>query len=143
MAKIPTINMTPDDAPVIVNKELRYYFTDGDRLKMGDEMAKASEELEALEEEKADFAAKMKAKMGEAQGILKGTGRKIRMGFEMRMIECRMEKDFLTNTVRITRQDTGELVEERALTIEERQRFLDLPPGSGPGGPEGQEAQRH
>jgi uncharacterized protein (UPF0335 family) len=125
----------------IITKELEYSFTPDDLLKLGNDMAAAAEQVEALEEEKADFMTGLKDRLGKAQALIKVSGRKIRLGWEMRLIECRQEKDFITNTVRTYRQDTNELVEERAMTIEERQRFLI--PETAPEGPEGQEAQRH
>ncbi|MBW1937119.1 MAG: hypothetical protein JRI84_16565, partial [Deltaproteobacteria bacterium] len=55
---------------------------------------------------------------------LKLLAQKIRQGSEMRLVKCRVEQDFLTNSVKTYRLDTGELVEERAMTAEERQMML-------------------
>lgn len=53
---------------------------------------------------------------------------KIRSGYEHKDIECKRELDYRLGTVIITRLDTGEIVEERPMDTEERQRKLDLQP---------------
>lgn len=45
---------------------------------------------------------------------------------EERRVECEELRDFATNTVRIVRLDTGEQIETRALTVDERQQELPL-----------------
>ena len=108
-------------------KEVRYKFTQEEMKTIAQEMAEAVSRLDNLEEELQEVRAGFKEKMAKAQKTVKQCAAKIRSGWELRTIECRLEKEFATNTVRIYRQDTGELVEERAMTAEERQLAL-LPP---------------
>lgn len=55
---------------------------------------------------------------------------------EERRIECQEVKEFSTNSLRVIRMDTGEEIERRALTAEERQQELPLvdpqPPAAEP-----------
>jgi len=120
---------------ITIKKELRYYFTPDDKLKMGDEMAAAVEQIAEIQEDKAKYMAGIKDRLSKAEGVINSNGRKLRQGWELRMIECSMVKDFETNFVKITRNDTGEVVEERAMTVEERQRELDLGQGPPPPSP--------
>jgi hypothetical protein len=46
---------------------------------------------------------------------------KAKRGTETRMLECREEKDFRLGEVRVVRSDTGQIVETRAMTGDERQ----------------------
>jgi hypothetical protein len=48
---------------------------------------------------------------------------------QMRVVECVEEQDFAANKVVVTRKDTGETIEERAMQPEERERLAqpDLP----------------
>lgn len=49
----------------------------------------------------------------------------VRSGKEKRTIQCETRVDYASNAVRIYRLDTGELVSERAMEAEERQRHFD------------------
>jgi hypothetical protein len=124
--------MSQDETPVIT-KELEYQFTSDEIRNLGISLSQAIEEVEGLEEEKAGFMADLKGRMKEAKDKVKLLAAKIRTGSEMRLIDCRLEKDFMSNAVRTYRIDTDELVEERAMTAEERQLFLL--PESDPAGP--------
>lgn len=54
----------------------------------------------------------------------------ISQGFEMREVACRQEIDLATNTIRIYRDDTNKLLEERALEPRERERFAKSTKGN-------------
>lgn len=126
--KPPAPETPKEEAPAIItlNKELRYYFDTGDKLRLGDEMAAAVEQMAEIEEDKKEYMASIKDRLSKVEAVITSNGRKLRQGWELRMIECSMVKDFDTNSVKITRNDTGEVVEERAMTIQERQRELEL-----------------
>ena len=109
-----------------VQKEVRHRFSPDEIRDLGEQMAQAVARLEDLEDEFQEVKAGFKEKMAGAQKTIKACAAKIRLGYEMRMLECRMERDFTGNAVRLYRQDTGEMVEERAMTIEERQRSLGI-----------------
>jgi hypothetical protein len=110
----------------IVQKEVRHPFTPQETGDLAQEMAQAVARLDELEAEFGEVKAAFKEKMAKAKKTVKSCAAKIRQGFEMRLVECRMEKEFATNAVRLYRLDTAELVEERAMTVEERQRSLHV-----------------
>jgi hypothetical protein len=110
----------------IVQKEVKHPFNPQEAGELAQEMAQAVARLEELEDEFGEVKAAFKEKMAKARKTVKSCAVKIRQGFEMRLVECRMEKEFATNAVRLYRLDTGELVEERAMTVEERQRSLQV-----------------
>jgi hypothetical protein len=125
--------MSKDESLALITKELEYNFTPDEIRNLGISLSHAIGEVEGLEEEKAGFMADLKGRMKEAKDKVKLLAEKIRTGSEVRLVECRLEKDFLSNAVRTYRTDTNELVEERAMTVEERQLFLL--PETDPAGP--------
>jgi hypothetical protein len=123
----------PKDEIQLITKELECPFTQDELRNLGLSLANAIGDLEALAQEKAEFMADLKGRLKDAQAKVKLMAEKIRTGSEVRLVECRLEKDYLANAVRTYRTDTGELVEERPMTAEERQLFLV--PETDPAGP--------
>jgi hypothetical protein len=125
--------MTEAEPQTTLTKEIEHHFSLDELRNLGLSLANAIADLEALAQEKADFMADLKGRHKDAQAKVKLLAEKIRTGSEVRLVECRLEKDFLSNAVRTYRTDTNELVEERAMTVEERQLFLL--PETDPAGP--------
>ncbi len=63
----------------------------------------------------------------------------IKAGVEQRLVKCLIEEDLDKNVLRVTRQDTGEIVEERALTLQERQGELGFGMGMRAQGAHGEQ----
>jgi hypothetical protein len=118
--------MAGNGQAVIITKELWYKFTPEDMQNLGNEMATAVEKEGEIEKEKASAMADFKDRKDKTRNQIKSCAQKIRLGGEMRMIECREEKDMMTHTVRIFRNDSDEMVEQRPMTTEERQQSLFL-----------------
>jgi hypothetical protein len=114
----------PKDEIQLITKELECLFTQDELRNLGISLANAIGDLEALAQEKAEFMADLKDRLKDARAKVKLMAEKIRTGSEVRLVECRLEKDYLANAVRAYRTDTDEMVEERAMTAEERQLFL-------------------
>jgi hypothetical protein len=125
--------MSKDESTALITKELEHHFNLDELRNLGVSLANAIADLEALTQEKAEFMAEHKGRHKDAKAKVKLLAEKIRTGSEMRMVECHLEKDYLGNAVRTYRTDTNELVEERAMTPEERQLFLL--PETDPAGP--------
>ena len=111
----------------VLHKEVRYAFNQGEMDEMAKQMAEAVSQLEGFKEEFKEVKAKFKEGIAKAQNVIRSCASHIRTGWEYRIIECKVEKDFATNAVRVYRHDTGDLVEERAMTGEERQMALAPP----------------
>ena len=112
------------DSPELITRELPYLLTPQELNNLGLEMANNVAELSDLEKHKASFMVEHKKGADEAKGQIKLLATKIRSGIETRLIECRVQKDYLAGKVLIYRNDTDELVEERVMTTEERQKYL-------------------
>ena len=105
---------------------LKHRFTAEERLKLSEQLSQAVMERSAAEEELQTVKADFKSRITRAEATIADCARKINTGYEMRNVECELVKDFTTNTIRYQRLDTGEIVRERAMTSEERQRTLEL-----------------
>ena len=86
-----------------------------------------------IRQEEADLTAvksQFKARIDKFTAERSETDAKINAGWEFRTVECEVIKDYSNTTIRTVRQDTGELVRERTMTIEERQQSL-IPQDAG------------
>lgn len=105
---------------------LRYHFTEEDLRGLAADMVQAKTEIEEAEGRLTTTKKQIQAEIQEASAALDLATSKYRAGYEMRNIECREVHDFTDKTVRIYRNDSGELVRERPMTEEEQQRPLPL-----------------
>ncbi len=106
--------------PTSVERELPVKLTEAELMKLGDQ---AAEDQRAIEHVKIDI----KSLNEDKKGLEDARTRKlhdIKAGVEQRLVKCLIEEDLDKNVLRVTRQDTGEIVEERALTLQERQGEL-------------------
>ena len=100
---------------------LKYILTRDELHDLGNTMARKVTERDALEDEiTSTYAAKINAAQAEAHQA----ARLIQNGYDMRQIDCEEESDFTHQTIRITRLDTGEIVEERTMTNYELQQSI-------------------
>lgn len=99
--------------------------TDQDLLRIGKEAAAAEIEIGTLEDERKNANDGYKAKIALAEQRRSELLATIRTETEVRDVECIEEFVFATNTVRVTRVDTGAVVRQRAMSRSERQLTLD------------------
>lgn len=89
-------------------------------------------QLEVFNSEEKDFRAEMKAKREPLQVEISELARTIRYRQELRTVPVRVEANFERNVASVVRTDTGEVVRERSLTMDERQgRMFSLPAAVG------------
>lgn len=109
-----------------LNKEVEFKLSVADKATLLDKITEKKKELGTLEIEFAvireDFKKRLAALEGEFAAFLKLA----RDGHEVRVVECEMERDFEHATVRYWHE--GTMVEERAMTAEERQTEIDFAP---------------
>ena len=110
----------------IVPKQVRHDFTQAEKARLGVEMAEIELTISEKKDELDTFKAQIKSDTTALEARLNSIAHKLRSGFEIRTVDCRMEMDFESNSIRFVRTDTGDLLEERAMSLEERQRELDL-----------------
>jgi hypothetical protein len=110
----------------IMTEYLKCPLTETEMKKEAEKMANCFSKLSELEGVLKSAKKQIESDIARVEAELTSSVEKYRSGFEMRNIECRIDKDFQTNTVRTIRLDTNEMIRERALTSEERQMEMDL-----------------
>lgn len=106
------------------NKTLQVKLTDEDKLKLGDQMARALSMFNDAEERRKAMTAQLKAESEQHRAEAARLGVVLSNGYEYRDIRCEVERDMEKGRMKVTRLDTGEVIEDRALRGDERQGEL-------------------
>lgn len=113
-------------AAEITREYLKYTFDEDEKKELADKMADCiSKKIEA-EGNLKSIQTQFKSEIAKVDAELSQASEKYRSGFEMRNIECRVDRDYGRGVITIFRCDTGEFVKERAMTAEERQQDLPM-----------------
>lgn len=114
-------------------RELRCDLTPAEQQQRAEELAAKLGELDRAEEEKKASAQAHSKRITELRARVKELGRAVAARAEWRHIECEELVDRSRGEVRVTRKDTGEVIETRPWTSEDRQlRLVPETPGSKP-----------
>ena len=89
-------------------------------------LANAVENLKALEDEKKDVMADINARKKRLVKDLNTLSRHVKDGEATRSVMCELELNYNTLTATLTRKNTGEVVDERPMTEEEKQTQFDF-----------------
>ena len=105
---------------------LRCNLTEREIAVAADDLAKFLDDGSALETQLISVKADFKAKLERCEADIKIKQRLVRDKCEYRDIECDVEYNYSTLTVKITRKDTKEIVEDRKMTLGEKQMTMDF-----------------
>jgi hypothetical protein len=120
-------NRTDKSVTRKVTKPLPCHLTDEEVLKYGREVARATTERDRIASEAKSVAKDYASKVAEQNAIVGKLSPRIHSGIETRDVQCVQETNWTKLTVKITREDTGEIVECRPMREEEKQ--MELNPG--------------
>lgn len=113
--------------PTKISKHLRHEFTSGELAELGGKLA---DQYDSLQNENDRFESDKAYHKAEISGIEKEVARLsrlIRARFEERLTECYFRWNApIDGVVQIVRNDTGEIVQERSMSDDERQEELPL-----------------
>jgi len=119
-----------EPAPIIViekcKQHLKYVFNDADMIELAHGMARALSEQHEAEDELKAISTQIKSKIALHSGAANSASTKISTGHEYRNVECEVTKNYTTGLVTTRRLDSGEVVDTRLMTTEERQAELPL-----------------
>ncbi len=90
------------------------------------DLAKLLDDIHALEDQLVSIKADFKAKLEKCEADIRVSQRLVRDKYEYRNVECDVEYNYLTLMVKITRKDTAEIVEERKMSLAEKQMTMDF-----------------
>lgn len=117
-----------------VTKHLKCLLSDHEIRTMGQDLARSNAQKDEAEERKKAVDAQLKSEIESHATRSLSLARTINNGYQYKDVDCAMRFDYLTNTVTTVRTDTGEVIESRAMTTEERQ--VELTFDEEPVGPE-------
>ena len=109
-----------------IKERLKYDFTDTEKLELGRELARELGELNQFEDELKEVKASYKAKIEKSQAAINYNSHKIYSGYEYRLIDCELIKDFDAKYIMKVRLDTGETFDGRPMTADELQQSMDF-----------------
>jgi hypothetical protein len=110
----------------IFRQELECILTEKEKQTYSGELARLTQEQAELEDRKKEISASYKARIDACISQTRVIARKVSSGKEMRETEVRWNYDYLANCKCLFRLDTGELLDTKALTEDERQMCLKL-----------------
>lgn len=104
----------------VVNRDLPCKLTDAEKAELSEEMARAEIEIEDLKEQ----AKLLNTKKRKLEGHRNEIAHQVEDGEQKRSVVCSWQEDLPHNCTRLIRNDTGDVVEEKALTAEDLQEGL-------------------
>jgi hypothetical protein len=109
-------------------RPLEVMLTEEELEAVGKLLSSSQIRLRELEAEKKRVMATWKSDIDKIRGQVDELSVKHHSGRMTRMVECEIQRDERQLAIRVVRLDTGEVIEERAMTPDERQVGL---PGVG------------
>ncbi len=106
-------------------RELRCDLDDAERLDLHNKSHGCRMEAMEFQAEREAESKRLKAAVEEREKQAMEFGRIAVQGYETRTVKCERVIDHRSKKTRIRRMDTGKVIEERAVTPEEAQMFLD------------------
>lgn len=103
----------------------KYSFTEQEMRDIAERLAHKTQELADVEDQKKAVMAEFKERIERISTEIKSSSQKYRAGYEMRDIECEVDRDFKTGEVRYIRTDTGEIAKTKKMSMADRQRHID------------------
>ena len=107
-------------------EQLKILFTDAERAEHAQSLARIFPELARIEDEKKAVVSQFKSNIESLQAQANQLSSYVRDGWHYGPVAVKVERDYRNNTFTKTRTDTGEVIQERALTDAERQRSLGV-----------------
>ena len=112
-------------------RELKCVLTDEEILTYSKGLAKKQQDKSQADMEKKAAASFHKEKIERFESEINTVSRNVTNGYEFRDVECEWGYDWADGKARLYRNDTGELVDTRAISEYERQQHLELAPPEG------------
>jgi len=117
----------PDETQKVEYKTeyCKYEFTAEELRDIAENLAIKTQDLEKAEDEKKSVMSAYKERIEKIALEVKQSARLYKDRYEMRDIECMVERDFETGVVRFVRTDNGEVARTSKMTMAERQMSID------------------
>lgn len=111
----------------VTEKLCKYTFNEEEKKKIATTMAEQVGQLHELQEQKKSLVSDIKSKMDAVTSTITTCARKIKDGYEMKSMNCRIEKVYERQQIRFIREDNDEVVEVRPMNPDELQLKMHTP----------------
>ena len=108
------------------SRELPCELTDVELLTHSKDLAKLNQDLVEKETRKKEVASDYAAQLSAITSTIQVESRKVATGIEYRFVECQWVPNFTEDINELFRLDTGEIIETRAITQQDRQAELEI-----------------
>jgi hypothetical protein len=112
----------------ITSMRLPVKLNDDELLARGRQLVENMRKTAAAEEAREVENKKRKSEIELLEEVTARLGGSISSGSEEREVECELRKDYVHGNVTTVRSDTGEVVDERTMTADERQECMPFAP---------------
>ena len=103
----------------------KYTFNNVELRDIAETLAIKIQDKEAIEEQKKSVMSSFKEKIESVTTEINAAASKYKDRYEMKDIECFVERDFVNGEVRYVRTDNGEIAEKKKMTMADRQMHID------------------
>ena len=103
----------------------KYTFNNVELRDIAETLAIKIQDKEAIEEQKKSVMSSFKEKIESVTTEINAAAWKYKDRYEMKDIECFVERDFVNGEVRYVRTDNGEIAEKKKMTMADRQMHID------------------
>lgn len=124
MSSTETLLPAAPPPPKPVFRDLPCKLTTDERERTAQALAQALDDRELVEEQKRETASQHKAQLEVLDARIGALKKRVISGEEVRPVPCHVVDDDRRYVVEWFRSDTGELVDSRPMTAEERNRIL-------------------
>ena len=108
----------------IVTRYVRHEFSDQEKLDLSEKIVRAVSDISEAQRALKTFQMQIKGRKQEAEAVISSCASKLNEGYEMKNVPCLMVKDYEAGLISYESVETGEVMEERDMTPEERQMEL-------------------
>ena len=110
-----------ENKSLTITRHLQVPLTGPEKSEKSEELVQTLNDLERLEEHFTLLREQHKANVKARTGTIKGLSHDLGAGYVMRPVSCEQTIDLVMNRLITTRVDTGMVIEDRVLTVEEMQ----------------------
>jgi hypothetical protein len=136
--KQPAAKKPPTEEKRIYTTNLKCELSAKEVREAADDLARNLDDLESIEADKKDVVEQFKAKTAAAEAEVIRLKNLVRNKYEFRDVKCEEVKNHKKSKCTVTRLDTKEVITDRPLRDDEKQRKMEL---SGEAGPPANSAQ--
>jgi hypothetical protein len=115
-----------EDQRKLFDRYLKCVLTDDEKASKREQVMVLMDRWEQIDAERARAVEGYKSKLGVVKEEMNSIRHMVKMGVENRTVQCEEFRDYALGLVWVKRLDTGEIIEERAMTAEERQPKLPI-----------------